>query len=462
MNEVFDSEHINVEYRKDDNIVLVVLKGTAIRDHFRTPMMHAADMVMRHSCKVMAVDVGADIELGENDATWCKKVLLANLKKSGLETLVLIDSCGLPVVKKCAEFCEDRLDVKVCKNYDEARELTGAAKAEKTSEDAAAPDVTDKPESKVSKMTREEALDYMGLSHEADIKEIDDRFWQMSKLYRGKDDHESMAMEDEIAEVYDIASGRRDARLKEEKRKESEPKYFGRYKSDWQNIIQYNWRNWLLAAVVTVSAIIVIVSVLNNTKSDCAIVLFGHMQFDNTYLKDTLVENNLLRPYVGAADIVVPNDEDQVGDQYMNTLFDAMLYTEPCVLISDEESYPYYFYVFKDLSPIEDQIMNGLTEKAKAGIEPVYMSEQDNARYQNILIEDNYADDSDLLDPSDYPDTPILIGFRITDPQLTSKLGVDCYWQDRETTLVLGQYKNSNDPDLTAKVITVILNAAFE
>lgn len=49
MSEVFDSEYIKVEYRKDENIVLVVLKGQVKRDDFRTPMMHAADMVMRLS-----------------------------------------------------------------------------------------------------------------------------------------------------------------------------------------------------------------------------------------------------------------------------------------------------------------------------------------------------------------------------------------------------------------------------
>ena len=38
----------------------------------------------------------------------------------------------------------------------------------------------------LTKMTREEALAYMGLSSDADRKAIDDRFWQMSKKYRGK------------------------------------------------------------------------------------------------------------------------------------------------------------------------------------------------------------------------------------------------------------------------------------
>ena len=60
MSEVFDSEFIKVEYSKDENIVLVVLKGQVKRDDFRTPMMHAADMVMRYSCKSMTVDFRAD------------------------------------------------------------------------------------------------------------------------------------------------------------------------------------------------------------------------------------------------------------------------------------------------------------------------------------------------------------------------------------------------------------------
>ena len=94
MNEVFDSEHINVEYRKDDNIVLVVLKGKVIRDDFRTPMMHAADMVLRHSCRIMSVDFRADPVLNENDIIWSQKVLLSNLKKNG--------KCFFPISKRMA------------------------------------------------------------------------------------------------------------------------------------------------------------------------------------------------------------------------------------------------------------------------------------------------------------------------------------------------------------------------
>ena len=289
MNEVFDSEQFSVEYKKDDNIVLVVLKGKAIRDSYRTPMMHAADMVMRHSCKVMAVDFKANPELSEKDLYWSKKVLFNNLKKSGLETLALIDDNDLPIIQGIRVFCGNKFRTIVCKDYDEVKARISAS----------APDVA----GKFADMTREQALEYMGLGSDADIKEIDDRFWQMSKKYRGKDDPESMAMEEEISAVYDIASGRRDIRIQEEKQRESEPKYFGRYKSDWQTIIHYNWKNWLLGAVVGISIIVILVGYFLNAKNDCSVLVFGHMYLDNTYMRQALEEQGLKNPYVGLADV---------------------------------------------------------------------------------------------------------------------------------------------------------------
>ena len=279
MNEVFDSEQFNVEYRKDDNIVLVVLKGKVNRDSYRTPMMHAADMVLRHSCKVMAVDFRADPELSEKDLFWSKKVLFANLKKNGLETLALIDNNDLEIVQAIRVFCGNKFKTIVCKDYDEVKRRTDSSAAES--------------DSKYASMTREQALEYMGLSKDADIKEIDDRFWQMSKKYRGKEDPESKAMEDEISAVYDIASGRRDIRVKEEDQKRNEPKYFGRYVSDWKTIIHYNWKNWLLGAVVGISIIVVLVGYLLNSKYECSVLVFGHMYLDNTYMREALEEQGL-------------------------------------------------------------------------------------------------------------------------------------------------------------------------
>ena len=457
MNEVFDSEHIRAEYRKDDNIVLVVLKGKVIRDDFRTPMMHAADMVLRHSCKIMSVDFGADLDLNESDINWSKKVLLANLKKSGLETLILIDSCGLEIVRNCAAFCEDRFRTIVCGSYEEGKRLAGSSA---TSSDSVLPaDVTENDD--LASMTREEALKYMGLEADADIKEIDDRFWQMSKHYRGKDDPESVKKEDEISAIYDIASGRRDRRIKEKLQHESEPMYFGRYKSDWKNIIHYNWKSVLLGIVVAVSALLVIIAVATNTRSGCSIVVFGHMYLDDTYMRDSLVAEGIKRPYIGMADIVVPNDQNIPMQEYGNETFNAMFYTNPDVLISDNESYGYYFSTFKDLGPLYDRIMEGLTDEAKAGVIPVYMTEREAVEYTNRLYIENGIGDEELDDPSRYPDEPILIGIKITDEDICTRLGIEAKWKSRKTTLVFGQCINSTNDDQTVKVITTVINAAF-
>jgi len=448
MNEVFDSEHINVEYRKDDNIVLVVLKGKVTRDDFRTPMMHAADMVLRHSCKVMAVEFAADPELNEKDILWSKKVLFNNLKKSGLETLALIDNNDLKIIQGIRVFCGDKFRTVVCKDYEEAVSKTKGA-----SDEAAA---------KFAGMTREEALKYMGLDENADIKEIDDRFWQMSKKYRGKDDPESLAMEDEISAVYDVASGRREVRAQEEYVRLNEPKYFGRYKSDWQNIIHYNWKSWLLAAVVIISGLAVIISYLTSMKSDCSVLVFGHMYLDNSQMREALEAEGYHNPYVGLADMVVPNDENIALDQTGNETFNAQFYTNPDVLVSDEITYLYYFNVFKDMAPIYDQIMAGLSDEAKANVRPVYMSQREYVRNMNDYYSITGLDNDEMRNPADYPDDKVLIGIEITDRDIITSYGVEAKWKSRQTTFVFGQCVNSTDDEKAAKMMIALINKAFE
>ncbi len=322
--------------------------------------------------------------------------------------------------------------------------------------------VIQKIQVKTNSMTREEALKYMGLEPDADIKMIDDRFWQMSKLYRGKDDPESVRMEDEISAVYDIASGRRDRRLKEEQQRVSEPMYFGRYKSDWKNIIHYNWKNFLLGAVVVISAILVIIGLVNNTRSDCSVIVFGHMLLDDTYMRESLEAQGIKRPYIGMADIVVPNDQNIPPQEYGNETFNAMFYTNPDVLISDKESYGYYFSTFKDIGPLKDRIWDGLTEEAKAGVVPVYMTEQEAVEYTNRLYLEYGMGDEEIRDPSEFSDEPVLIGFQIPDEDTCLNLGIEAKWMTRKTSLVFGQCINSKNDDQAVLVITTLINAAFE
>ena len=448
MNEVFDSKLISVECKEDDGIVLSVLKGKVIRDDFRTPMMHAADMAMRHNCKVLAIQFDEDPKLEEREFVWIRKVYLANLKKCGIESVYLIDSNELSVVKDLRSLFGSKFKAIVCQNYEEAKGRSTVK--------------TDSSTSKFASMTREEALKYMGLDESADIKEIDDRFWTMSKKYRGKTDAESMAMEDEISTIYDIASGRAEARFEEEKRRENEKKYFGRYESDWKNIIHYNWKTWILAAVIVIAGLAVIIGYFTGLGSECSVLVFGHMYLDSTQMREALEEEGLKNPYVGLADMVVPNDENIPMDEMGNESFNAQFYTNPDVLISDDRCYLYYFNVFQDLSPLEEQIMAGLSDEAKAGIEPIYMSERESVRYKNDMYSEWGYDDEQIRNPQEFSDTPVLIGFRITDPDVITNYGVEAKWMSRQTTFVFGRCVNSTDDAKTVKMMVALINAAFK
>lgn len=162
------------------------------------------------------------------------------------------------------------------------------------------------------------------------------------------------------------------------------------------------------------------------------------------------------------ADIVVPNDQNIPPQEYGNETFNAMFYTNPDVMISDKESYGYYFSTFKDLGPLYDRIMDGLTDKAKAGVVPVYMTEQEAVEHTNRLYLEYGVGDEEIEDPSLFSGEPVLIGIEIPDQDICSKLGIEAKWKSRKTSLVFGQCMNSTNDDQTVKVITAIINAAFE
>ena len=319
-----------------------------------------------------------------------------------------------------------------------------------------------KQELDLSKMTREEALEYMGLSADADIKDIDERFWQLSKKYRGRDDEESMRLEDEISSVYEIATGNRDRKLEEEKARSAEPKIFGKTKSEWSNYWEYSWKGIAIGIAVVAFVGYVLYSVFSSTRSAYSILVFGHMDFDETFIRQTMEEQGI-KPYIGWADIVVPNDEGFTASEAENTKFNAMFYTEPCVLIADKESYPYNFSVFKDMSPIYKEIWDGLSDKAKDGVIPVYMSERQSVEYQNeITMNSGIYNDEDILNPDLYDDEPVLIGFMVKDPAISAKFGVDCWWHSRQTNILIGECYNNGADDKAVLVITTLLNKAFE
>lgn len=312
-------------------------------------------------------------------------------------------------------------------------------------------------------MTVEDALEYMSLEKGAGIKEIDDRFWQMSKNYRGKDDPESKRMEDEIAAVYDIASGRRDARRREEEIRANKRKFLGKTSDEWKTVVHYGWFKAIVIVASSVILISIIVSlIVNNILATNSVIFFGHIQVNDTFVKEALIEEGYENPRIGFADIVVPNDEGLVEAAYANESLNALFFSDPDVIFSDKASYIYYSDIFKDIGPIYDKIVAGLSDKAKENIQPVYMSEKEAAEFENELYKRVGIEDDELADTTGLSDEPVMIGLEITDVTVTAKLGVNILWKDQNMNMIIGQCAKSDRDEDAVKIMTAILNKAFE
>ena len=56
---------------------------------------------------------------------------------------------------------------------------------------------------------------------------------------------------------------------------------------------------------------------------------------------------------------------------------------------------------------------------------------------------------------------PVLVGFEISNQDVVTNFGVEAKWKSRQTTLMLGQCINSTNDEMTVKIITSIINAAY-
>ena len=55
-----------------------------------------------------------------------------------------------------------------------------------------------------------------------------------------------------------------------------------------------------------------------------------------------------------------------------------------------------------------------------------------------------------------------MIGLEITDVTVTKKLGVNILWKDQNMDMIIGQSAKSDRDDEAVKIMTAILNKAFE
>ena len=438
MYEEYDSDTMLARYDRDANTVKLEWKKEASGDDYRTPLMHTAELIRKHGCDTMIIDAAKLGKVNDPDKNWTLKVLLPAWTKAGLEEVIFIGA------NPGGDF-KDKIKTRTVESMEEAEALL---KQEAH------------PSAEVSAMTKEQAIEYLGLEAGASKEEIDDKFYLLIKRYRKSDDEDAEQKIADISCAYHIASGRKEEEDQRELEYEQAKKTFGKTKEEWKTFFGYNWIKFVFAAGMLVFVISLINFFATNDNS-CTVISFGNFGQSTSYMTSVLELYGYTNPYVATVDYVVPNTEGQEKQAYSDQTLAAFFSADPNVLISDEMTYVYYFSQFADLTEIDEIIKEEVPAEIYDSLTPVYMSELEaynltKAYYEQIYEIQDYDNE---IDVNELSDKPVLIGYELTDADVIEKLGFDNRWQKQPATLVFGIYSNTSSMADSTEVLITVLKA---
>lgn len=436
MEEIFDSKYFTVEFDKESESAVLTWKEYDEVDNFRTPLMKAADIVRRHKGEVLIIDRTFTPNVSDKDQLWVKKIFVKALKQSGCQTVIVVSAEDYDLNKYPFDIVSKKFELKIVKSRKEAINLV-------------APEAS---------MTVEQALEYMGLPKDANSYAIDEKFWQMSKNIRSKGGDDYEAKLDELSEIYDIASGRKGSRDKALAARNRKKKYFGKTSDEWRTHMSYSWLKYLAIILVVVVLGNLVYHMFIKPKIDCGIVSIGHFSSEDEYYEDLLLKKmGFKNAYVNSCDVVVPNDEGASAAAYSEQSADAMLTSEPNLMITDTKTTIYYFTCCKDMTDTYNMLKDVLPEASFNKLKPVYASERE---YYYLIqkqeIEAGLYEQSDAESLAAYSSDPIMIGIEVDDPDYMSAMGYTSFWKDDSVRLVFSIYFESRSVQDSQNILTRI------
>ena len=330
--------------------------------------------------------------------------------------------------------------------------VTDKKKAVLTPEDGASENIVS--------MTREEAIEYLGLPADADQEAIENRFWQLSKKYRGMRGDDAEQKFNDLSAAYDIATGNRDQREKAAEERALEKQFLGKTKSEWKNYVSYTWKYYVAGVVVVVVTAFLIYNFFFKPREDCGIISIGNFEHSEEYYDGIVKGLGFKHPSLVTYCYVAVNDEGQEADLFTNQAAVAALYSGTNVLVTDSTASPYFFEYLSDCTSLYETLKKTLPKEKFEKITPVYMSERE---YQKLITEFRRSKGYDLsdstVDYSTYSDAKIMTGLMIEDEAMVKKLGYTNYWQKKPASAVLGINVMSRDQDASAAIITALIES---
>lgn len=311
---------------------------------------------------------------------------------------------------------------------------------------------------KFDDMTVAQAKAYMGLDEDANDFAIDEKFWQMSKVIRRSKDEDAQEKLDDLSTVYDIATGRRDDRRKAAQIRDKKKKFFGKTGDEWLTFFSYSWFKILIIAVVIIVVFNLLYTIFIKPRPDVNVISVGHFAYEGDFYETFMPELGYKNPYHNAVDIVVPNDEGDRGNAYSEQAAATIFVSEPDLIVTDTHTVKYYFSEFSDISTIYADLREMLTTEQFDCLVPIFCSELEFEQliygYEEEELMYEYTEEG--FDPSEYDNTPIMIGIEITDDEFMTKLGYTTGW-DAGDNLVFSMYGSANDPTKTESIILSLL-----
>ena len=231
MEEVFDSEAFLLRYDEETNSCVFTMKTYGDRDDFRTPVMHAVEIIRKHNSRHLIIEDACEgfDDIKEEDVKWMRKIVIPKLAEASCEHVYFVtgedqksmDCNALPYSLFAEKF---KVDMVVSERF--------ALLMIKNESDVTT-------SSDISSMTREEALEYMGLPANANDFMIDEKFWKLSKNIRGDNSAEGKQKIADLSAAYDIATGARDERVMKAQQREREKKFLGKTGDEWRTYFSY-------------------------------------------------------------------------------------------------------------------------------------------------------------------------------------------------------------------------------
>lgn len=302
-------------------------------------------------------------------------------------------------------------------------------------------------------MDRKSAMAYFGLDESSNSYELDQKYFQRIKKYRGdpKNNHEIL---EEISQVYFIASGKKSEEKQKEISRSKEKKFLGKTLDDWKVHFYYGWWKYILVAFLAVIAFFLIRQVFFVPKNDFRVISLGHFEKTEDHLTNYLIDRlGYAKPEVSNMDIIMDKSEkDSTETMYASLGATALISVASDVIITDISTMPYFLDYIKPMDDFYASLCNTLSEEQLSAIVPVYYSY---AQFYDLPLDGEDTDEPPVITSKDYERH--IYGLMILDPKAINSLGYVNNWRSRIPSMVFSVSATAKSEESSDAFIRAIL-----